>query len=103
MKQVLMLEKVDPYHLGFIPQWLMEEDPRPAKIQLDEKYRYGGGWQPFSGFKMNPKTYGLTYPDDPEMHPFAAIFFREEIILMYPHSWVAILQPDETFEVCRMD
>jgi hypothetical protein len=28
---------------------------------------------------------------------------RDELILIYEHSWVAIIQPDRTFETCRMD
>jgi hypothetical protein len=26
-----------------------------------------------------------------------------ERVIVYEHSWVAIVQPDRSFEVCRMD
>jgi hypothetical protein len=28
---------------------------------------------------------------------------RDEVILVYPHSWVLILQKGGSFEICRMD
>ena len=89
-------------HLGYIPNWLHVDDERPAKEQLDTAYI--SGWQPFEGFRMaDPKTGVLTYPGDPPQKPFAKCEFRDEIIFMYNHSWVSIVQKDGTYEVCRMD
>ena len=45
----------------------------------------------------------LKYPGDPAYEPFAAMKLRKETILMYDHGWVAIFQPDNSFEVSRMD
>ena len=89
-------------HVGLIPHWLDEDDPRPAKEQLGENYAHGGGWQPFEGFELR-KNRSIKYPGDEPMAPLAMMRMRDEMILIYPHAWVLILQKDGSFEVCRMD
>ena len=88
--------------IGFIPLMLSEDDPRPAKEQLDSGYAHGGGWRPFNGFKMLDNG-NMKYPGDPETLLLAEGKFRDETIRVYEHAWVAIVQPDGSFEVCRMD
>jgi hypothetical protein len=88
-------------HLGYLPQFLDDADPRPAKEQFNERYQWGG-WQPFGDWKMAPNG-ALTYPGDPPLNPLAVTVLRQEVIMFYPHSVVAILQPDGTFEVARLD
>lgn len=90
-------------HLGFLEYWLLVEDPRPAKEQLHAQYAHGGGWRPFKGFKLNSETKALEYPEDPPISPLWMAKLRDEEIYVYSHAWVMILQPDGTFEVCRMD
>jgi|SRR5215471_1888501 len=87
-------------HWGYIPLWLSDDDPRPAKEQLNSGYV--SGWRPFKGFTMNAQE-ALVYPGDPPQRPIAEIKLREERIILYPSAWVAIIQPDGSFEVCRMD
>jgi hypothetical protein len=94
-------ERATPEHAGFIPSFLDENDKRPASEQFDE--RYISGWRPQEGFKLNEGDMSLRYPGDPVMKPILAIIFREELILMYPHEYVAIVQKDGSFEACRMD
>jgi hypothetical protein len=86
---------------GLIPAFLDDNDPRPAREQFNA--RYIAGWQPFDGFTMNPETYVLSYTGDPPLEPLSTLLFRHEVILIYPYSWVAIVQPDGAWEVCRMD
>lgn len=93
---------VTPDHIGMIPLWLSEHNLRPAKEQLGAAYGHGGGWDPFQGFRLADNN-SLTYPGDPALKPIAEMHLRDETILMYEHSWVAIIQPDRSFEVCRMD
>lgn len=88
--------------MGFIPGMLSEFDPRPAKEQLDSGYQHGGGWFPFEKFKMDNKE-NLIYPDDPPQRPIAELRLRNERIVLYENDWVAIIQSDGSFEVCRMD
>ena len=94
---------VTPEHIGMVPMFLNDDDPDPAAKQLDKHYQHGGGWRPFKGHTMNKKTGSLKYPGDPELHPIAYMKLRDEMVLMYDHAWVAILQRDGSFEVCRMD
>lgn len=85
--------------LGFLPEFLDEEDPRSASAQFNANYI--GGWNPFPGFTMEGGT--LQYPDDPPLVPIAYTKLRDETIIFYPYAFVAIKQPDGTFEVSRMD
>jgi hypothetical protein len=89
-------------HIGEIPCWLSAADPRPAATQLDSAYRHGGGWKPFSGFKLHENN-SLKYPGDIPLWPIAEMRLRDELILIYEHSWVVVIQPDRTFAACRMD
>jgi len=88
--------------LGLIPEFLSNDNPAPAKEQLDKNYQHGGGWWPMEGFKMCP-DHSLVYPGDPPYKPIAQAWLRDELIVIYPYSWVAIIQPDKSFEVARMD
>jgi hypothetical protein len=89
--------------VGYLPQWLNINDPTCAAEQLDYHYRHGGGWAPFLGWESMTIDGGLKYPGDPWMYPVAKAFFRKETIYVYRSSWVAIVQEDGTYEVCRMD
>jgi hypothetical protein len=89
-------------HLGLLVYMLNDKNPESAKEQLGYGYRHGGGWRPFTGFKLRDDN-GLSYTGDPVQYPVAETWLRDEHILLYPHDWVAIIQPDRSFEVCRMD
>ena len=87
---------------GSIPNFLDEKDPRPAREQFNERYR--AGWVPGPEWlKFNRKTLLLTYPGDPPMQPISLLPFRSEILLLYPSSWMLILQRDGKWEAARMD
>lgn len=88
-------------HLGFLPDFFSEHDPRPAKEQINSNYRFGG-WQKFDGFKLGADN-SLKYPGDPSLEPLAQAQLRDELIILYQSSWVAIIQPDRSFEVARID
>lgn len=104
MLQFTAIPPVSPYIddlVGFIPMWLDVRDRRPAREQLGSQYI--GGWHPFEGFRMDPETRALRFTGDPPMRPLAEGRLREETVLVYQHGWVVILQPDGSFEACRMD
>lgn len=88
--------------LGLIPEFLSESSPAKAVEQLDQAYRHGGGWRPMRGFTLQPND-NLYYPGDPPLAPLAQAMLRFERIVIYPHAWVAVIQPDRSFEVARMD
>jgi hypothetical protein len=108
MNWILKHPKATHEMLGFIPFFLSDDDPRPAREQLHEAYAHGGGWVPFprklgnTGFKMLPNG-NMKYPGDPETQLLGESMLRTETIRVYNHAWVAIVQPDGTFEVARMD
>jgi hypothetical protein len=93
--------------LGYIPYFLAEDDPRPAREQFDDRYAPGGGWRPLGGFTLD-KNGSLLYPGDPPLGCLAQTVLhnntcKSEIILVYEHAWVAIIQSNGDFEVARMD
>lgn len=94
---------VDPEVLGYIPQFFSDLDPRPAKEQIDEAYAHGGGWRPLEGWQFYPRTEAIHYPGDPPLMPIAGTRLRDEVIYVYPHAWVNIVQPDGSFEIARID
>lgn len=101
MVWLLKGERVKPEHLGFIPTFFDESDSRKAADQVNE--RYIGGWRPLQGaFKLQPDG-TLTYPGDPPLRPIAECQFRDELLLFYPHDWLAIVQADGSYEVSRLD
>jgi hypothetical protein len=98
----LLHPRMTDQHLGYLAWMLNDENPAKAVVQLDQGYRHGGGWHPFNGHTLNDDN-SLSYPGDPDMRPVAQAKLRDELILLYPHDWVAVIQPDRSFEVCRMD
>ena len=94
--------KATPEMLGYIPMFLHGNDPRSAKEQLDANYVHGG-FQPFHGFTMSADGMRLIYPGDPPMQAIAETKLRDETIRLYEAEWVAVIQPDGSFEVARMD
>ncbi len=101
MVWVLCHPKATAEVLGFLPAMLSADDPRPAREQLDEAYQHGGGWDPVPGFTIDGES--LLFPGDPPQELVAETRLRDEIIRLYPYSFVAIIQPDGSFEVARMD
>lgn len=94
-----------PEHLGLIPSFISEADPRSAAEQFDANYKFGG-WKPMAGFTLHrdgsPRNWTLTYPGDPVLPVLAYAHLRDEIILFFPYSWIAVVSADG-FEVARMD
>ena len=90
---------------GAIPWFLEWEDPRSATQQLHEAYAHGGGWRPFPGFTLHnaQRDAFLTYPEDPDTHEISRARLREELIIVFENSWVAVVQPTGAYEISRMD
>ena len=92
---------------GLLPQFVSEHDPRPAKEQINEAYAHGGGWNSFEGFTLvssdDKSQYGLDYPGDPMSKELSRAMFRDELLVFFKGSWLAIIQKDGSFEVSRLD
>ena len=102
---MLDFELLDPRmtqeHLGLIPDFLSLADPRSAVEQINECYAFGG-FRPFRGFTLQPDN-SLKYPGDPVLKPLAQAQLRHELVVFYCHAWVAVIQPDRSFVVARID
>jgi hypothetical protein len=96
-----------PEGLGFLPSFLSENDERSAAQQINENYAHGGGWSPLNGFVMRD-DHSIVYPADADgpdevYRPLAEAQLRDERLYFYDCEWLAIVQPDGSFEVSRMD
>ena len=89
----------DIEELGFLPEFLDEDDPRSAREQFNANYV--GGWGPMSGFLLDGAC--LVYPGDPPLRPIGYTTLRDEVVVFYPYAFVMVKQPDGTFEATRMD
>lgn len=98
----LLHPRVTMAHLGLLPAFLSEGSPDPAAKQLGRGYSYGGGWSPVRGFRLRDDNH-LLYPGDPPLRPIAETKVNDEVVCVYEHSFVAVIQPDRSFEVARMD
>lgn len=94
--------KISYDYLGFIPLFLNLLDDRSAIEQLDENYSHGGGWRHFEGFELLENG-NIQYPGDPEYQLLAETEINGDTVRFYPNSWVMVIRPDETWEICRMD
>ena len=89
----------DIEELGFLPEFLNDNDTRSAREQFAANYI--GGWVPVPGFTLDAD--GLAYPGDPTLPPIGHTMLRDEVIVFFPYAFVMVKQPDGTFEVARMD
>lgn len=89
--------------VGFIPEFFSEDNPASAKEQIHRAYAHGGGWNPFQGFKMSDDKMRIMYPGDPAFNAIATARMRDETIILYEHEWLAIIQPDGSHEIARID
>lgn len=90
-------------HMGYIPSFLFDEDPRPAAVQINERYVHGGWDTTWSSQFVMLDGDVLQWPQDPPQYPICELRLRDERIVLYPASVVAIIQPDGSFEVSRLD
>jgi len=101
VKWQLLHPRMKLENLGYLRFFLHKDDRRPAAEQINERYRYGG-WESFKGFESLGDG-KLSYPGDPVLIPLACAYLRTEVIYFYEHDWVAVFQPNGSFEVSRVD
>jgi hypothetical protein len=90
-------------YLGLLPEFFSEADPRPAREQIHEAYAHGGGWSPRGSWSYSPLNDVIEYLGDRPLQPIAKATLHGEKIFLYESAWVAIVQPDGSFEVSRCD
>lgn len=98
-------EGVTAEHLGMLPQFMSEHDPRPVREQINEHYAHGGGWKPMQGFTLNTQDMTLHFNGDQPLRMIGATSVREETVFLFENDWVAIVQPGgaDSPEVARID
>lgn len=91
--------------VGFLPQFLDENDPRSAVEQIDTAYQHGGGWRDFKGFELTGKggKLFLKYPGDPPMRELSRATLHSESLIFFESSWLAVIQADGSYRVARID
>jgi hypothetical protein len=89
--------------LGYLPTFFDYNDPRPAKEQIDSAYQHGGGWRPQPGWAFDPETMLMQYPGDPAFKPLAVAKLRDEMLVVYEHEYLAIIQKDHSFEMALVN
>ena len=94
-------ERATPDHLGFIPEFVHANDPRPVREQLEENYGCGALYVA-SGF-TETENGDLNYPGDPALPLLYEATFRGERIRMYAHAFVSVLTPGQELFITRMD
>jgi hypothetical protein len=96
-----------PDWLGFIPLIILDTDKRPVREQIAERYAHGGGWSPFSKFKVQlgaDSRAVLVYPGDPPMRMWCECDHPNgERLQLFDGAWFRIIQPDGSFEISRLD
>lgn len=97
-----------PDILGMLPGFFSEHDPRTAWDQLVDNYTFGGLASPFEGFELEgeldaPAKLKIKDPGDPAYKAVASAKMREELIVLFPYAWVAIVQPDRKMQIMRVD
>lgn len=100
-------------HCGLLPMFFDKTDERNARAQLHENYAHGGGFFEFHGFtlidykhnfeRVRGNFKALQYPEDPPMLEIGRGQLREETIILFENSWVAIVQTDGSYVVARCD
>lgn len=88
---------------GWIPSFLVADNKDNAQTQFNQNYSHGGGWSPFSDKWVLHDDDSIEYPGDPTYKPLAYTYLHNQKVVVYPHAWVAIINPDKSFEVARMD
>lgn len=94
--------RMTPEMLGYVPLFFDENDPRPAREQIDDNYGHGGGWHSVQGFEMLPSG-KLSCSGNPPIQLLAETRLRNETIRFYEHSWLVVIQPDGSWEASRVD
>lgn len=88
-----------PEYLGLIPSFLDEADERSAVDQLNANYI--GGWVESTGCTIDPETRALKYPGDPPLSPLFITMMRDELVILYDCSMLAVVQRDNSYRVAR--
>ena len=94
--------RVNDEFLGLIPEFISAADERPLVKQINANYGHGGGWRTVAKFVL--KDDKLQYPGDSQPYLLIAqAAVRDETLMLFESSWVAVVKGDGSYEVARID
>lgn len=102
----ILYHKAKIEDLGLLPDIIRGDDPHTVKEQIEERYYHGGGYRPFGEGKftlLGGDAKYLKYPGDPPFRALARLIVNGELVIVYEHDLVMIMQPHGAFVVVRMD
>ena len=89
-------------HLGLIPMFLLGQGDAMARLNDGYMRAAGCPFRPLGGFTLND-DYSLSYAGNTPLPAMATAVIGVETVCFYDSSWVAVIQPDRSFVVARMD
>lgn len=98
-----MLEFSNDLAAGMLPVFFDPMDDRPAYEQLLLNYPFGADMDGFTLIGTDPSTWMLLYPGDPPLRVVSWAKLRDESLVLFEYECLAIIQPDGTFKVHRVD
>lgn len=98
----------NPQQLGYLPEIIRADDPRPLREQIADRYAHGGGYHELSGFGLTDGDTGsgkakLHYPGDPDLNEVGRLQVNDELFIVFDYAFVALVDASGTFTVMRMD
>jgi hypothetical protein len=93
----------NPELWGCIPNMLSPwDDVTPLWEQVHNEYCQYGGWNDFEGFEVLVEKggYVLKYPGDPALREIGRIAMNDQLLVLFPYSWVMYLSADR--KECRI-
>jgi len=91
---------------------ILNSDERTAEDQLADRYAHGGGYAPFDGFTLSDWGWDawadgsmatMIYAGDPPVTEVSRAALRDQTLILFEHSWLAIIEKDGSFTVTRVD
>jgi len=101
----------NPESTGLLPMIILPTDPQPAKVQINQRYDYGGGFYKFKAFELVGNFNApinqlrLAFPGEPHYFEMSRIYLplSKELVVLFQLAFVAIILEDGTFEVTCVD
>jgi len=88
---------------GLLPDWVTSPDYPDMNLKDKLTKHYGfGELTELKGGTITPEG-AFQFPQDPDQYPLISIVRKEEQFLLYEHAIVAILQPDGSSFITRID
>lgn len=88
--------------IGIIPDFFKEAvrkrvEGLDTSIEHSVIREYGFQVEPFVGHTLSENGV-LSYPGDPDLYPLCAIWHEDDVMVIYPYSWVAFVKKSASAE-----